>query len=96
MLPIVLDPYTLMPILVLIVALQFYEYGGGSVFEVAAALNGVSYDPATPIATPITHSTDSTSTNGAVRPSAAMSSAALSLLFALVFGALVGGSLSPF
>ena len=33
--------------------LQFYEYGGGSVFEVAATANGVTYNPTTPIATPI-------------------------------------------
>ncbi|KAI6008378.1 PLC-like phosphodiesterase [Pisolithus orientalis] len=32
---------------------DFYEYGGGSVFEVAAAANGVTYNPSTPIATPI-------------------------------------------
>jgi len=31
---------------------DFYEYGGGSVFQVAATANGVTYDPSTPIATP--------------------------------------------
>ncbi|KIK48394.1 hypothetical protein CY34DRAFT_798209 [Suillus luteus UH-Slu-Lm8-n1] len=31
---------------------DFYEYGGGSVFQVAATANGVTYSPATPIATP--------------------------------------------
>jgi hypothetical protein len=32
---------------------QFYEYGGGSVFQVAATANGVTYDPSTPIAQPV-------------------------------------------
>lgn len=36
---------------------QFYEYGGGSVFQVAADINGVSYSPATPVATPGTGAT---------------------------------------
>lgn len=48
---------------------DFYEYGGGSVFQVAASLNGVTYAPTTPIATPIPDSTTSgvsSSSNGAV------------------------------
>ncbi|KAH6916938.1 PLC-like phosphodiesterase [Coprinopsis sp. MPI-PUGE-AT-0042] len=32
---------------------DFYEYGGGSVFQVAASINGVPYEPATPVATPV-------------------------------------------
>ena len=28
---------------------QFYEAGGGSVFQVAAQLNGVTYSPASPL-----------------------------------------------
>jgi len=32
---------------------DFYEFGGGSVFQVAATANGVTYKPATPIATPL-------------------------------------------
>ncbi|KAJ7596669.1 PLC-like phosphodiesterase [Mycena floridula] len=32
---------------------DFYEYGGGSVFQVAATINGVTYAPTSPIATPI-------------------------------------------
>jgi len=46
---------------------DFYEYGGGSVFEVAATINGVTYNPATPIATPLPTSGVVTSTplNGA-------------------------------
>lgn len=35
------------------ILVDFYEYGGGSVFEVAATANGVSYSPAIPIATPL-------------------------------------------
>ena len=31
---------------------QFYEFANGSVFEVAANINGVPYNPSTPIATP--------------------------------------------
>ncbi|KAI6136450.1 PLC-like phosphodiesterase [Pisolithus sp. B1] len=38
---------------------DFYEYGGGSVFEVAAAANGVTYSPTTPIATPIAQASSS-------------------------------------
>jgi hypothetical protein len=48
-------------------SLQFYEFGGGSVFQVAATANDVTYNPATPIATPLaTGTTAATSTsNGA-------------------------------
>jgi len=48
---------------------DFYEYGGGSVFQVAATANGVTYQPSTPIATPITGTSSSSVTstpNGAV------------------------------
>jgi len=38
---------------------DFYEYGGGSVFQVAASINGVTYAPTTPIATPIPTTTAS-------------------------------------
>ncbi|TFK30856.1 PLC-like phosphodiesterase [Coprinopsis marcescibilis] len=31
---------------------DFYEYGGGSVFQVASQINGVPYDPVTPVARP--------------------------------------------
>ncbi|KAH7930497.1 PLC-like phosphodiesterase [Leucogyrophana mollusca] len=40
---------------------DFYEYGGGSVFEVAATANGVTYSPTTPIATPIPQGSSSSS-----------------------------------
>ncbi|TFK99737.1 PLC-like phosphodiesterase [Pterulicium gracile] len=42
---------------------DFYEYGGGSVFEVAASANGVTYNPTTPIAQP--GGSSGGSTNGA-------------------------------
>jgi len=41
---------------------DFYEFGGGSVFQEAATLNGVTYNPATPIATPASASGSVTST----------------------------------
>ena len=34
-------------------SLQFYEFGGGSVFQVAATANGVTYNPATPVPSPL-------------------------------------------
>jgi len=40
---------------------DYYEFGGGSVFEVAATINGVTYSPATPIATPASTSASVTS-----------------------------------
>ncbi|KAJ6621097.1 PLC-like phosphodiesterase [Mycena sp. CBHHK59/15] len=42
---------------------DFYEYGGGSVFQVAATINGVTYSPTTPIATPVTSSSSSSSSS---------------------------------
>jgi len=42
---------------------DFYEYGGGSVFEVAATLNGVTYAPTSAIATPIPDSATSNSSS---------------------------------
>jgi len=38
---------------------DFYEFGGGSVFQVAANLNGVTYNPTSPIATPLATGTES-------------------------------------
>jgi len=46
---------------------DFYEFGGGSVFQVAADLNGVTYAPTTPIVTPrssVSASPSSTSSGG--------------------------------
>lgn len=49
---------------------DLYEYGGGSVFQVAADINGVQYSPTTPVATPLPTSssaaTGTSSGNGAV------------------------------
>ena len=41
---------------------QFYNYGGGSVFEVAATINGVTYTPTTAVPPP-RDSSSSNSTN---------------------------------
>ncbi|KAG6832540.1 hypothetical protein H0H92_000169 [Tricholoma furcatifolium] len=71
---------------------DFYEYGGGSVFEVAASINGVTYAPTTPIATPLPATASSTAT-GSVSTSPAQGSGALtatpsqSLLQAVVLAA---------
>ncbi|KII94109.1 hypothetical protein PLICRDRAFT_153469 [Plicaturopsis crispa FD-325 SS-3] len=46
---------------------DFYEYGGGSVFEVAASANGVTYSPASPIATPVSASSTSSSSSSSAR-----------------------------
>jgi len=55
---------------------DFYEYGGGSVFQVAAQLNGVTYAPTTPIATPIPdNSSGSSSTSDTTSQSNAAPSA---------------------
>jgi len=40
---------------------DFYEFGGGSVFEVAAGINNVTYSPTTPIAQPASTATTSAS-----------------------------------
>ncbi|KAI0375129.1 PLC-like phosphodiesterase [Pilatotrama ljubarskyi] len=42
---------------------DFYEYGNGSVFQVAADANGVSYSPATQVAAPKSGASTSSSTN---------------------------------
>jgi hypothetical protein len=39
---------------------DFYEYGGGSVFQVAAQINGVPYNPSKPVAKPSTATTSGT------------------------------------
>jgi len=45
---------------------DFYEYGGGSVFQVAADINKVTYAPTSPIATPLSTSSSSpTGSSGA-------------------------------
>ncbi|KAF8560169.1 PLC-like phosphodiesterase [Imleria badia] len=70
---------------------DFYEYGGGSVFEVAATANGVIYSPTTPIATPIPTSSSTTgsgsSSNNAM-PISAQWTAASVLVTSFAFAAL--------
>jgi len=76
---------------------DFYEYGGGSVFQVAATLNGVTYTPSKPIATPIPDSNStssggsgSSSSSGAWsthRSSSLLTTLLVPLLTASVFGA---------
>lgn len=46
--------------------LKFYDYGGGSVFQVAASLNGVTYTATTTVAPP-------SSTSGSSQPSESFS-----------------------
>ncbi|KAJ3506985.1 hypothetical protein NLJ89_g6553 [Agrocybe chaxingu] len=43
---------------------DFYEFGGGSVFQVAADMNGVPYNPATPVATPVSTPTATNTGSG--------------------------------
>ncbi|RDB28760.1 PI-PLC X domain-containing protein 1 [Hypsizygus marmoreus] len=43
---------------------DFYEYGGGSVFEVAASINGVTYSPTSAIAQPVSTSSGTSSPSG--------------------------------
>jgi hypothetical protein len=53
---------------------DFYEYGGGSVFEVEASANGVTYNPSTPIATPVTGTSSPTAgTSSISTPNGAVS-----------------------
>ena len=52
-------------------SLQFYEFGGGSVFQVAATANGVTYNPATPIATPLATGTPTGTTAATSTPNGA-------------------------
>jgi len=76
---------------------DFYEYGGGSVFQVAASINGVTYSPTTPVATPVqatstgtgtTLGSVSTSTSSTKSSSAKQTSNPLSLLAGGVIGLL--------
>jgi hypothetical protein len=76
---------------------DFYEFGGGSVFEVAAQINGVSYNPSNPIAKP---SSTATSTAGSVSVTSSslngglntMSTSLMSQLFALCITLLFVGT----
>jgi hypothetical protein len=78
---------------------QFYEYGGGSVFQVAATINGVTYSPTTPVATPLSASSSTasgsvasgTSSGGSNTNSASPTSSERYLAALLVFVATVFG-----
>ncbi|KAF9566105.1 PLC-like phosphodiesterase [Agrocybe pediades] len=61
---------------------DFYEYGGGSVFQVAADINGVSYSPSKPIATPLpTSSTASGAGNSVSVTSTKLNGGGVSQIF---------------
>ncbi|KAG1810215.1 PLC-like phosphodiesterase [Suillus plorans] len=67
---------------------DFYEYGGGSVFEVAATANGVTYSPATPIATPGgTGSTSPSATSSSLNLSFSRWSSVWVVIGSIAFGA---------
>jgi len=72
---------------------DFYEYGGGSVFQVAATANGVTYSPSTPIATPITGTSTATSGSSSTStPNSALSFTQLEwrTLFVMIGSVLLG------
>ncbi|KAF8640702.1 hypothetical protein AX17_000358 [Amanita inopinata Kibby_2008] len=52
---------------------DFYEFGAGSVFQVAASINGVAYNPTTAVATPSTGSPTASGVNGSSQKSNSMS-----------------------
>jgi hypothetical protein len=53
---------------------DFYEFGGGSVFQVAATANGVTYNPTTPVPSPRSTGTQTVGTTSATsRPNDAIS-----------------------
>jgi hypothetical protein len=55
-------------------SLQFYEFGGGSVFQVAATANGVTYNPTTPVPSPRSTGTATAGTTSATsKPNGAIS-----------------------
>ncbi|VDB86616.1 unnamed protein product [Peniophora sp. CBMAI 1063] len=71
---------------------DYYEYGNGSVFEVAATANGVTYSPTSAIATPKSTSSSTTAAaSSAMKPM--ISTAAALSLFATASGVLLGGAL---
>ncbi|KAJ8702320.1 hypothetical protein PTI98_001046 [Pleurotus ostreatus] len=74
---------------------DFYEFGGGSVFQVAADINGVTYAPTTPIAQPVTANSSTSSSpssgsgsgNGATAmPASNLMAMAISVLSAVTMG----------
>ncbi|KAI0639539.1 PLC-like phosphodiesterase [Trametes polyzona] len=75
---------------------DFYEYGNGSVFQVAADANGVTYNPATPVPTPVSSSGSSDSTGVTTSPAkngAPLTSAHVAASLAVI-GGVIGGALS--
>jgi len=72
---------------------DFYEYGGGSVFQVAATINGVTYNPTTPIATPISTSAPAATSSSSASSLPALASQTRCLAYLVVaMGILVGAS----
>ncbi|KAI0039100.1 PLC-like phosphodiesterase [Auriscalpium vulgare] len=57
---------------------DFYEFGGGSVFQVAATANGVTYSPSTPVPSPATSSSSSSGSSSSSTPNNALSAQRLS------------------
>jgi len=51
---------------------DFYEFGGGSVFQVAATANGVTYNPSTPVPKPLSTGSPTTSTGATSSPNGAI------------------------
>jgi len=69
---------------------DFYEYGGGSVFEVAAKANGVTYAPTSPIATPISEASASGSGHPSTSSSGSPSGVQVCASFSVIVGILLG------
>ena len=76
-------------------SIQFYEFGGGSVFEVAATANGVTYNPATPVPSPRSTTTGTTTSATSVSNSAVLNFGVRDLVMPAVMSlALLAGSLT--
>jgi hypothetical protein len=76
------------------VHVQFYEYGGGSVFQVAATINGVTYSPTTPVATPSSTSSSTasgTSSSGSNNSASSTSNGKYLAAFLVFVATLSGG-----
>jgi len=71
---------------------DFYEYGGGSVFQVAATANGVNYDPTTPIATPMSQTSSSSTSSGSANSNGVVSDFHVSRSHLLACLAVVAGA----
>jgi len=76
---------------------DFYNYGGGSVFQVAAEINGVTYSPTSPVPPPLDSSASSNSStsnnnNGVVTKPLGSAPASLSGVNSLLLGAVAIGA----